>query len=110
MNIFVNSATGDVLRVSDGGLAGVSALLALGYKPSVDTEGVLSDDPVMGGEPVEVGAPDAGGVSPIVEVLPVPNVGASRAQWAAYAQSLGMDVDGLKRDEIRARVSAAAEG
>jgi|SRR5690625_1774154 len=31
---------------------------------------------------------------------------ASRGEWAAYATSLGFEVDGLKRDEIRDLVAA----
>lgn len=30
-----------------------------------------------------------------------PQGNASRGEWAAYAESLGLDVDGLKRNEIR---------
>lgn len=110
MRVFVNEATGDVLTVCEDGMVGAGALLALGYRPTAG--GVPSVGPVVGAEPVAADAEtaDVGDVSTVVEALPVPNAGASRAQWAAYAQSVGLDVDGLRRDEIRARVSAAAEG
>ena len=36
----------------------------------------------------------------------VPAGNASRGEWATYAASLGFEVDGLKRDEIRDLVAA----
>lgn len=47
---------------------------------------------------------------PAVEDDGTPRGNASRDEWAAYAESLGIDVpDEAKRDEIKDLVTAAAE-
>lgn len=53
-------------------------------------------DPVPSAEPVE-SVPEP--LVPVSEGAPAGN--ASRGEWATYASSLGFEVDGLKRDEIR---------
>lgn len=99
-----NAVTGAQIRVAD-------ELASRLPGPWVPVDGTETPKPVKESkkkdhakapEPAAVRAPATSANLP----SDAPKPTASRAAWAAYAESLGVDVDGLKRNEIIAKLEA----
>lgn len=105
---FQNAATGVVVDVPDaptfrGPWVPLGPEAPVEARETSDTEADADETEPGSQAPVE----DTETTSP---ALDRPAKSASRADWAAYAESLGYEVENMKRDEIREALDAAAEG
>lgn len=83
-----------------------------GGRPCHECHTCKQVDAVLAGSPLEPLDGKAGPAADVTEELPAatevkrPNKAKSRAEWAAYAQAIGLDVEGL----TKAQIIAAVEG
>ena len=106
--IYVHKVSGELLTVNATGVAaGAKALRALGYQIQGTPAPVRVDDNLV----ATVDAEASPTVADSADVVPTPPArSASRAAWAAYAKSLGVDATGLKRDQIREATATVRGG